>query len=75
MAPSSCFGKHSSRLARRGPADDRFFRHIVSSMRNGVIAIRRDGIFTTKLSGDTVLRSGDEIYICGSIEAFRAISM
>ncbi len=23
--------------------DDRFFRHIVSSMRNGVIAIRRDG--------------------------------
>src|SRR5262249_21595600 len=27
-----------------GPAaDDRFFRHIVSSMRNGVIAIHRDG--------------------------------
>jgi signal transduction histidine kinase len=24
-------------------ADDRFFRHVVSSMRNGVIAIRRDG--------------------------------
>jgi nitrogen-specific signal transduction histidine kinase len=24
-------------------ADDRFFRHIVSSMRNGVIAVRRDG--------------------------------
>ena len=23
--------------------DDRFFRHIVSSMRNGVIAFRRDG--------------------------------
>jgi signal transduction histidine kinase len=30
--------------ARRGSSpDDRFFRHIVSSMRNGVIAIRRDG--------------------------------
>jgi signal transduction histidine kinase len=25
------------------PLDDRFFRHIVSSMRNGVIAIHRDG--------------------------------
>ena len=24
-------------------AEDRFFRHIVSSMRNGVIAVRRDG--------------------------------
>jgi signal transduction histidine kinase len=28
---------------RPGPPDDRFFRHIVSSMRNGVIAVRRDG--------------------------------
>ena len=28
--------------ARPAP-DDRFFRHIVSSMRNGVIAFRRDG--------------------------------
>src|SRR4051794_30280080 len=29
---------------RRGATlDDRFFRHIVSSMRNGVIAIHRDG--------------------------------
>src|SRR5438874_11729201 len=26
-----------------GAPDDRFFRHIVSSMRNGVIAVRRDG--------------------------------
>src|SRR5438128_5454427 len=26
-----------------GAPDDRFFRHIVDSMRNGVIAIRRDG--------------------------------
>src|SRR5437660_2091103 len=31
-------------VARRaGPPDDKFFRHIVSSMRNGVIAVRRDG--------------------------------
>src|SRR5215212_9436503 len=28
---------------RRPGADDRFFRHIVNSMRNGVIAFRRDG--------------------------------
>jgi PAS domain S-box-containing protein len=28
---------------RSTPPDDRFFRHIVSSMRNGVIAIHRDG--------------------------------
>jgi len=28
---------------RAGLPDDRFFRHVVSSMRNGVIAIRRDG--------------------------------
>src|SRR3989454_1981573 len=30
-------------VRRGGLPDDRFFRHIVSSMRNGVIAIRRDG--------------------------------
>jgi signal transduction histidine kinase len=42
--------QNSARRGRRpdgGPAlngvDDRFFRHIVSSMRNGVIAIHRDG--------------------------------
>jgi signal transduction histidine kinase len=28
---------------RQTDAEDRFFRHIVSSMRNGVIAVRRDG--------------------------------
>src|SRR5581483_1716624 len=35
----------AKRIAPRATAapDDRFFRHIVSSMRNGVIAIRRDG--------------------------------
>jgi signal transduction histidine kinase len=34
--------------------DDRFFRHIVSSMRNGVIAIRRDG--TLALMNDDAYR-------------------
>ena len=41
--------------ARRGPApEDRFFRHIVSSMRNGVIAIHRDG--TVALMNDEACR-------------------
>src|SRR5262249_38520692 len=40
---------------RIGPAsDDRFFRHIVSSMRNGVIAFRRDG--TLALMNDDAYR-------------------
>src|SRR6266851_1716726 len=34
--------------------DDRFFRHIVSSMRNGVIAFRRDG--TLALMNDEAYR-------------------
>jgi len=34
--------------------DDRFFRHVVSSMRNGVIAIRRDG--TVALMNDEAYR-------------------
>src|SRR3989442_12442080 len=35
----------AKRIVSRSTAapDDRFFRHIVSSMRNGVIAIRRNG--------------------------------
>ena len=36
------------------PLDDRFFRHIVSSMRNGVIAFRRDG--TLALMNDEAYR-------------------
>ena len=36
-------------------ADDRFFRHIVSSMRNGVIAFRRDG--TLALMNDEAYRT------------------
>ena len=42
-------------LASRGTAaDDRFFRHLVSSMRNGVIAIHRDG--TLALMNDEAYR-------------------
>jgi nitrogen-specific signal transduction histidine kinase len=42
-------------IARRGPAaDDRFFRQLVSSMRNGVIAIHRDG--TLALINDEAYR-------------------
>jgi signal transduction histidine kinase len=40
---------------QRGPApEDRFFRHIVSNMRNGVIAIHRDG--TVALMNDEAYR-------------------
>src|SRR5204863_307030 len=39
---------------RRTDAEDRFFRHLVSSMRNGVIAIRRDG--TLALMNDEAYR-------------------
>lgn len=42
------------RGARRATPDDRFFRHIVSNMRNGVIAIRRDG--TLALINDEAYR-------------------
>ena len=54
------------KVAASRPAlpDDRFFRHIVSSMRNGVIAVRRDG--TVALMNDEAYRifgiqRGDEI--------------
>jgi len=40
--------------ARPAPPDDRFFRHIVGSMRNGVIAFRRDG--TLALMNDEAYR-------------------
>jgi PAS domain S-box-containing protein len=52
-------GSPAPRQARRPAAarqtlDDRFFRHIVSSMRNGVIAFRRDG--TLALMNDEAYR-------------------
>jgi signal transduction histidine kinase len=40
---------------RLSSADDRFFRHIVNSMRNGVIAFRRDG--TLALMNDEAYRT------------------
>jgi signal transduction histidine kinase len=43
-----------TRLQRGATADDRFFRHIVSSMRNGVLAIHRDG--TLALMNDDAYR-------------------
>src|SRR5215213_4226960 len=43
------------KVQRSGPApDDRFFRYIVSSTRNGVIAFRRDG--TLALMNDEAYR-------------------
>src|SRR6185436_14368476 len=46
------------RVERSGPApDDRFFRYIVSSTRNGVIAFRRDG--TLALMNDEAYRIFD----------------
>jgi len=42
------------RAERPAAADDRFFRHIVKSMRNGVIACRRDG--TLELMNDEAYR-------------------
>src|SRR2546425_2154359 len=41
-------------VSRVAAADDRFFRHIVSSMRNGVIAVHRDG--TLALMNDEAYR-------------------
>ena len=47
--------RRAARQVRPAPtADDRFFRHIVSSMRNGVIAFRRDG--TLALMNDEAYR-------------------
>ena len=39
------------------------------------VAIRRNGSFVTDFSADTMLRAGDEVYICGTIEAFRDIAL
>lgn len=39
------------------------------------VAIRRDGTLLTNLDADTVLLGTDEVYICGTIEAFRDISL
>src|SRR3989441_8548939 len=57
-APATTSDRRPERraLPRSGPApDDRFFRHIVSSMRNGVIAFRCDG--TLALMNDEAYRT------------------
>jgi signal transduction histidine kinase len=41
--PLSMSRRRSHSLQRATMPDDRFFRHIVSSMRNGVLALHRDG--------------------------------
>jgi PAS domain S-box-containing protein len=46
-------------------ADDRFFRHIVNSMRNGVIAFRRNGVLALM---------NDEAYRIFGLSPKRAIS-
>jgi signal transduction histidine kinase len=54
--PAPASGRPERRAAVRViSADDRFFRHIVSSMRNGVIAFRRDG--TLALMNDEAYRT------------------
>jgi K+/H+ antiporter YhaU regulatory subunit KhtT len=39
------------------------------------VALRRDGRFMTDMTADTVLQAGDELYICGTIEAFRDLAL
>ena len=46
---------HPAARERGAVPDDRFFRHIVSSLRNGVIAIHRDG--TLALANDEACRT------------------
>src|SRR3954469_11700150 len=69
---------------RRLVPEDRFFRHIVSSMRNGVIAFRRDGtlalmndeayrIFGLKPAADDVGRPFTDV-LSGCPEIIRVLS-
>jgi signal transduction histidine kinase len=53
-APAASPSPRSGTSRRGAPADDWFFRHIVSSMRNGVLAIHRDG--TLALMNDEAYR-------------------
>ena len=39
------------------------------------VALLRDGALLPALHGDTILREGDDLYLCGSIEAFRDIAL
>lgn len=53
-SPAQARSTSASAAASASVPDDRFFRHIVSSMRNGVIAIHRDG--TIALMNDEAYR-------------------
>jgi|SRR5690349_6791528 signal transduction histidine kinase len=55
--PSAAARAERRAAVRVVSADDRFFRHIVSSMRNGVLAFRRDG--TLALMNDEAYRIFD----------------
>src|SRR4051794_31537401 len=54
-APGAAIRPERRASPRLVSADDRFFRHIVNSMRNGVIAFRRDG--TLALMNDEAYRT------------------
>src|SRR5258708_18364254 len=56
-APAADHRPERRAALRLTSADDRFFRHIVNSMRNGVIAFRRDG--TLALMNDEAYRTFD----------------
>src|SRR4030095_15241870 len=53
-AAPSAIPERRARVRPPQTADDRLFRHLVSSMRNGVIAFRRDG--TLALMNDEAYR-------------------
>jgi Trk K+ transport system NAD-binding subunit len=40
-----------------------------------VIAVAREGRFTTRISGQTKIAAGDEVFICGNDEALRSIAL
>ena len=52
--PARARGRRRAGAGTERVPDDRFFRHIVGSMRNGVIAITRDG--TVALMNDEAYR-------------------
>lgn len=39
------------------------------------VALRRNGALLTEMTAETVLEAGDDLYICGTIEAFRDLSL
>lgn len=39
------------------------------------VALRRNGSLLTAMTAETVLQEGDDLYVCGTIEAFRNLSL